>query len=253
MAGQYAKSEADRRFRRIATLLMVFAAVAGICLGYALALFQFFWVVVTASVSLALLLWLLSLTDRALSSMARERVKYLRGAQAEAYVGWMLFYLPESWHVFHGVTFDDFGDIDHIVVGPSGVFCISTKSSRGTYSLAPDGALLLNGSPCDHIEKAQRQTMRLHDRLTGFFGSNVPWIQPVLAAPLAFVAFDSRKHNVWVLHQDNLFDTFQQLKARLSTQQINQIVSALEWLREQGQRGYAPAKTQHSGANQADG
>jgi hypothetical protein len=48
--------------------------------------------------------------------------------------------------------------------------------------------------------------MQLRDRLAALLG-RVPWVQPVLAAPLAWVEFGSQQTAAWVLHQDNLYET----------------------------------------------
>lgn len=54
-----------------------------------------------------------------------------RGATAEEQVGRLLAELPEEdWHVIHDASFGR-GNIDHIVIGPAGVFTIETKSHPG--------------------------------------------------------------------------------------------------------------------------
>ncbi|WP_084062218.1 nuclease-related domain-containing protein [Desulfofundulus thermosubterraneus] len=41
------------------------------------------------------------------------------------------------------------GNIDHIMVGPTGVFVIETKSHFGEITFSPDGNLLLDGKPLE--------------------------------------------------------------------------------------------------------
>ena len=54
-----------------------------------------------------------------------------RGASAEEHVGSLLAQLPDDeWHVVHDASFGR-GNIDHILVGPAGVFTVETKSHRG--------------------------------------------------------------------------------------------------------------------------
>ncbi len=54
-----------------------------------------------------------------------------RGALAEEQVGALLDSLPgERWRVVHDVTLGR-GNVDHIVIGPGGVFTIETKSHPG--------------------------------------------------------------------------------------------------------------------------
>ncbi len=54
-----------------------------------------------------------------------------RGALAEEQVGALLDTLPrDRWHVIHDATLGR-GNVDHIVIGPAGVFTIETKSHPG--------------------------------------------------------------------------------------------------------------------------
>jgi len=54
-----------------------------------------------------------------------------RGALAEEHVGGLLDELPEGrWRVIHDATLGR-GNVDHIVIGPPGVFTIETKSHPG--------------------------------------------------------------------------------------------------------------------------
>ena len=57
--------------------------------------------------------------------------RWLRGAEGEKLVGEILDGLaPEGWHVTHDVSFGR-GNIDHILVGPGGIFTVETKANRG--------------------------------------------------------------------------------------------------------------------------
>ena len=54
-----------------------------------------------------------------------------RGAVAEEHVGGLLDQLPrDDWRVIHDATLGR-GNVDHIVIGPPGVFTIETKSHPG--------------------------------------------------------------------------------------------------------------------------
>jgi len=65
------------------------------------------------------------------SSFKRDFSAWSQGAEGEEVVGRMLEELAASdWHVIHDVSLGH-GNIDHIVVGPGGLFTIETKSRRG--------------------------------------------------------------------------------------------------------------------------
>jgi len=219
-AGQYAKRRAVQYFARMMWWSLGGALVGGVVLGFLLAtelgrhfgLFQ--WVsehawpfVALAAGITALVLWGLRRLDGYIEKLARERIKWLRGGQGEALVAWYLNDLPNTWHVFHNVELWKSGDLDHVLIGPGGFFCISTKSHRGLYSVRTDGTYLLNGQETDEVHDAQRLALKLKYRLE----SNdcpVPWIQPVLLAPLAYIGFQTFQSKAWVLHEGNLNEVF---------------------------------------------
>jgi len=169
--------------------------------------------------------------------LARERITWLRGAQGEALVAWYLRDLPNTWHVFNNVELWKQGDLDHVLIGPGGLFCISTKANRGLYTVAPGGKYSLNGQETDHIHEAQRLAMELKDRLQGILG-DVPWIQPVLVAPFAYIEFDTYQKPAWVLHEENLPNVFEDAPVKLKTAEIERYAKGVEMIAENARNVY---------------
>lgn len=65
----------------------------------------------------------------------RDRGRWRRGAEGEEVVGRILEGLSaDGWQVIHDVTFGR-GNIDHIAIGPGGVFTVETKSHGGRRSV----------------------------------------------------------------------------------------------------------------------
>jgi hypothetical protein len=171
--------------------------------------------------------------DRYLGRLAKERIKYLRGGQAEALVAWLLESLEDDWHVFNGVKLEADSDIDHVVVGPGGLFCVSTKSQRGLFTGTPDG-LLHNGQPSPFARQALRQAMEVSRRLGVAMGRDVPWVQSVLAVPFGYVEGDACGGTVWLVHQDSLTERIapENGPKRLDKQQVARTVKVLEMIRD---------------------
>jgi hypothetical protein len=93
--------------------------------------------------------------DARVEAIQKERMHYVRGARGEEFVGWLLEDLPAGWHVFHGIQLNEGRDLDHIVVGPGGIFLISTKSYRGLFTQgAVAGEVLWNGQPTAAVGQA---------------------------------------------------------------------------------------------------
>jgi hypothetical protein len=115
----------------------------------------------------------------------RGAMRAHRGADAEVDVGRMLDGLPQGYHAVHDLIFDGF-NIDHVVVGPTGVFVIDTKSHAGTVSACED-ELFLNGRPFEKpvVKQVWAEAYTVRDLLKAG-GSTVP-VQPLLCFFNAFV------------------------------------------------------------------
>lgn len=79
--------------------------------------------------------------------LARSAELYERGAEGEQRTAAVLAQLPEgSWTVFHDLRWPGrrYANVDHVVVGPPGVFVIDSKNWSGTISVR-DNVLRQNG------------------------------------------------------------------------------------------------------------
>ena len=99
---------------------------------------------------------------RGILTCQRRVGAFFKGAAGEEIVARELARLPAGYHVFHsmdiggGVLMRRSGDIDHLVVGPTGVFAIETKNWRGNVSLT-DGKLQVDGVEPRRVPLAQAQ------------------------------------------------------------------------------------------------
>jgi hypothetical protein len=68
-------------------------------------------------------------------SFKRDHGTWSQGAEGEEAVGRILDELAaDDWFVIHDVSFGG-ANIDHIVIGPGGVFTVETKSHAGRFSI----------------------------------------------------------------------------------------------------------------------
>lgn len=71
---------------------------------------------------------------------------FFKGARGEEMVASELARLPSTWTIFNGLILPDGRDVDHVAVGPQGVFVIETKHWRGTVDIE-NNQLLAEGRP----------------------------------------------------------------------------------------------------------
>lgn len=110
-----------------------------------------------------------------------------RALRAEQEIRKVLANLDErQYAVFHGL-YRGYGDIDHILIGPTGAFVVETKSNRGDVSLDKEGRLTIEHG--DHPRKnyrrqATHEAWQVKDYLAEH-GIEGVFVQPVLALPFA--------------------------------------------------------------------
>jgi hypothetical protein len=86
------------------------------------------------------------------------------GLEGERKVGRELERLaPHGWRVLHGIEKGNGGDIDHLLIGPGGVFSINTKTHRGASVWVGDTMTKVNGGepkPYAAVSKAEADYVR---------------------------------------------------------------------------------------------
>ena len=83
----------------------------------------------------------------------RRVESYFKGARGEERVAAVLEALPDTWHVFHDCAAGAC-HVDHVVVGPAGVYAVETKNWRGRVTAAR-GEMLVDGVLADRAPLAQ--------------------------------------------------------------------------------------------------
>lgn len=241
LAGQWAKGKADRSFRQVVTIYLVVIFLYGLCLGFFLARHHQWlgWLAFAAGVVLVLTFH--KLIERPVRALSKERIRYLRGAQGEGLVGWLLQDLSNDWHVFNGMKLVSNWDIDHVVVGPGGLFCVSTKAWRGLIDRSADGRLTYNNEPTDLLRQTTGQAMHLRDRLQAMLGSDVPFVQPVLAMPFAYLRCSRQQGAVLVVHQEDLLVALEDRRPKLNAPQVDRCAKVLEMLQQSAAHLYRAA------------
>ena len=108
----------------------------------------------------------------------RRVESFFRGARGEERVANVLAEMPDRYHIFHDFVAEG-EHVDHVVVGPAGVFSVETKSWQGKVAI-DDGHIIVNDwlPSRDPIAQAQHEADHLRAALAklGFGGTVVPMV-----------------------------------------------------------------------------
>lgn len=107
--------------------------------GFAVALAAF----VAGGIGLSLLVVSLLAAGVALRFGLRRVERFFKGARGEERVAGILRGLPARYHVFNDFVAEG-AHVDHVVVGPAGVFAVETKNWRGEVTVE-EGHILVDG------------------------------------------------------------------------------------------------------------
>jgi hypothetical protein len=154
--------------------------------------------------------------------------RYL-GARGEITVGRLLATLPAEWTVFHAVPLgENHTDIDHILVGPGGVFTISTRQHGGKRIRVGARTITVGGYARSYLPAAEHEA----ERVTAVLRARMPLVapvQPVLALVDARqISFRARPAQVKVLDARGLLGWLRRLQPVLSDEEIAEAVVILD-------------------------
>ncbi len=210
------------------TLLLVsycFALVLGLLIGLSLSKHPYSTILFL--IFIAVIPLIMRLTNSIIDKLEKPRINFRKGAIGEALVGYILADFPDSFRIIPGVE-TTFGDIDHVVVGPTGVYAIDTKNWRGIVTADDEGELLLNGRPTKKpaIRNLTRSIMTTKKKIKARLALD-PYVRGVLAFPSARVeAKWGTTGSVHCITDEQLSDYIVEKKKRLTKKEIDVISQA---------------------------
>ena len=96
---------------------------------------------------------------------------WYQGAVGEIHVGQLLCALGPHWRVLHSVPIGAKDtDVDHILVGPNGVFVLNTKHHTGASIWVGDHTMMINQAKKPHLQIAQGENRKVAQRLKAKVG-----------------------------------------------------------------------------------
>ena len=157
------------------------------------------------------------------------------GGEGEQAVGQLLEekLRPIGCQIFHDILADDF-NVDHFVVGPTGLFCVETKThrkpERGGVRVIFDGETIrVNGFKPDRdpVAQVKAESKWMSDLIAKSTGKRFP-VQPVLTYPGWYVEMPSPAPQVWALNEQGVVHFISNARTPLSPEDVSLITYHLK-------------------------
>ena len=228
-SGRYVTQQSIKKFQRQVFIIFLAFYLLSFAVGYLSCSKQSYLIIIFP----ALIFITYKLTSRISGRFEKERLNFRKGAAGEAVVGFILESFPDDYNVLNDLK-TDFGNIDHVVIGPTGVYVIDTKNWRGIVTADGNGELLLNGKPTQKIEVKNlvRTVMKIKEKINVLCNID-SYIQGVLAFPSAYVdAKWGTTGNVHCIRDEQLYDYIVENKKpnKLHKKEIESISKAFSQL-----------------------
>ncbi len=175
-----------------------------------------------------------AIAARGPSSVQRLWTKMLRrpsewdswyaGLEGEQRVGRELHRLSaQGWRVLHGVPKGNGGDIDHLLIGPGGVFSINTKHHQGASVWVGDDMAKVNGGrPVPYATASKAEAAYAQGVLERHCGFTVP-VEPVLVfVGIASLHRAATQYTVRI-YQEREVSALGPLSGKLTLDQVEQV------------------------------
>ncbi len=147
-----------------------------------------------------------------LSPLGSRSRSWYAGALGEIAVGRILDSLPSGWSTFHALPIGKAdSDIDHLVVGPGGIFVINTKHHSGKKIWVSGRGFLVDGQKTHYISNSESEANKVTALLTRSW-PQLPPAKPVIILvsprqitiknrPETVAVLDSRYLRRWLVKQ----------------------------------------------------
>ena len=143
------------------------------------------------------------------------------GFVGEEKVGLELALLDDCWRVLHGVPIGHEGsDIDHVVIGPPGVFTINTKHHRGKTIEVRGDAVFIGRNYQRYVPNARHEADCARAALTADLPTPCP-VTPVICTVGATLRNREATSDVWAVEDHRLILSLTAQHAVLSPAQVD--------------------------------
>jgi hypothetical protein len=163
------------------------------------------------------------------SPFGSDNMSWYLGAKGEIVVGSILATLPPEWTALHIVPVRSAtAEIDHLVIGPGGIFTITTKHHPlGDIRVARD-TLQVDGESVPYLRNAEFEA----ERVTSLVQERMPLVAPVqpviVFADPRLLTIEQKPEQVKVLDAEDLRPWLVRLHPVLSAGEVQEMADLLD-------------------------
>ncbi len=148
---------------------------------------------------------------------------YRVGADGEEEVAWRMRKLGDGWHVLHSVPVGEKdSDIDHVVVGPPGVFTLNTKNHSRKNVWVAETAFMVSGQKTNYLRNSRHEAARASKLLTAACGFDVQ-VEPILVVIAAELTIKAQPAGVHVVAHRHIGKWLERRPATLSPDAVEAV------------------------------
>lgn len=141
---------------------------------------------------------------------------YRVGADGEEEVAWRMRKLGDGWHVLHSVPVGEKdSDIDHVVIGPPGVFTLNTKNHSRKKVWVAEKAFMVSGQKTNYLRNSRHEAARASKLLTTACGFDVH-VEPIIVVIAAELTIKAQPTDVHVVARKRIGKWLERRPAMLS-------------------------------------
>ena len=161
-----------------------------------------------------------------------KRRIWSKGAKGEKIVAKKLKKLPKKYTAIRDVKIPNLGgDIDHVVVGPTGIYVIETKNYKPTYIPDEDCWYHTSGrkSPQNPAKQVKLQASKLNDFLVRKLGKKLKktTINPVISPINHNLIFKKDIKSYEIVYPEDLVSYLSHGRKILSSKEVKEIINIL--------------------------
>lgn len=128
--------------------------------------------------------------------------------------------LPEGWHVLDSVAVGDRGTIDHVVIGPAGVFTLNTKHHPGGRIWLAENAFMVDCHKTHYLRNSRFEARRASALLTAAAGCLVA-VEPIIVVVGADITRKADPDGVHVVYREALTRWLLKRPTRLTPETVD--------------------------------